>query len=375
MDRADEAALLRGQEALDGMTARFKFLKVGDLRGQSQVWRVLRVIPGRGFIVLWGPPGSGKTFAAIDLVASVCQGIPWAGRRTKRGNVVYIAAEGQLGNRLSAYLEHHGLEDLPNLRVLPSAVNLLDPGADLQPLLASLSVLALETGGIAMVVVDTLNRVMPGGDENSSQDMGSVIAAAKAIEDEFACAVLFVHHCGKDETRGSRGHSSLKGATDAEISVKRDGDIRTITAEKVRDGEDGEVLMTFRLQSVDLGPMIDFDPDAEPDERCTSCVVVPTDAVPSTLGARLSDSDQIALRAIQDLCADTPDRTAASSLHPAGLPMVSVIDWRERFRRLRGVDKNDAKEMGNSKKAFQRGVDKLVKLCRVGVYGDKAWLY
>jgi len=100
-----------------------------------------------------------------------------------------------------------------------------------------------------------------------------VIAAAKRIECEFNCTVIFVHHSGKDESKGSRGHSSLKAAADAEISVKRDGEIRTVTAEKVRDAEDGEVLMTFRLVSVDLGAMADTDPDAEPDERRTSCVI------------------------------------------------------------------------------------------------------
>ena len=75
----------------------------------------------------------------------------------------------------------------------------------------------VEAGPLAIVVIDTLNRVMPGGDENSSEDMGAVIAAAKLIEREFDCVVLFVHHSGKDEAKGSRGHSSLKGATDAEI--------------------------------------------------------------------------------------------------------------------------------------------------------------
>src|SRR5207249_9751194 len=58
-------------------------------------------------IVLWGASGSGKTFAAFDIAASIVRNVPWAGRRTSSCNVVYIAAEGALQSRAAAYLKHH----------------------------------------------------------------------------------------------------------------------------------------------------------------------------------------------------------------------------------------------------------------------------
>lgn len=362
----------------DDSHARFRFVTVGDLlQAPAAPWRVLRVIPARGLIVLWGASGSGKTFVAIDVAAAIARGLRWAGRRTKRGTVAYIAAEGQLRDRIDAYLRHNGLKvsELDRLRVLDAAVNLLDPSTDVAMLVEVLRGVARESGELALVVIDTLNRSMPGGDENSSEDMGKLIAAAKLIERELECAVLFVHHSGKDETKGSRGHSSLKAATDAEISVKRDGDVRTVTAEKVRDSADGEVLLTFRLASVDLGPMSGVDPDADADERRTSCIVEPIDAGPAPGGARLSDTDDIALRVLRDLCANTDDRTEATSIHPVGLPRVAVDHWRDRFRRVRGVDTDDSKAMEASKKAFQRAVDKLVRLRIAGVHGARAWLW
>ncbi len=273
---ADLLAQAREPEA--PQPQRFRFQTIDEmLREPFTGWRVRDLIPERGLVVVWGASGSGKTFAVLDMAAAIARGLPWCGRRTKRGAVAYIAAEGNLRSRGEAYMHHNGLTgaDLSGLRVLNSSVDLLDPSADVEPLIADLRLLARETGGLAIVIIDTLNRVMPGGDENSSQDMGAVIGAAKRIEQEIGCAVLFVHHSGKDESKGSRGHSSLKAATDAEISVRRDGDIRTITAEKVRDGEDGATLLTFRLLPVDLGPLSDVDPDAEPDERRTSCVVAP----------------------------------------------------------------------------------------------------
>lgn len=371
------AAVDRAERKQREQELRLRFVTVGEvLRQPAQIWRVLRVIPGRGLVVLWGASGSGKTFTVLDLVCAIVRGMRWAGRRTRRGAVAYVAAEGQLRDRLDAYLQDNGLDasDLDDLRVLDSQVNLLDPSADIESLLAGLREVVAEAGPLAMVIIDTLNRVMPGGDENSSEDMGAVIAAAKLIERELDCVVLFVHHSGKEEAKGSRGHSSLKAACDAEISVKRNGDIRTVTAEKVRDGADGEVLLTFRLRPVDLGPMIEVDREADLDERRTSCVIEPVEHVQASGAVRLSDVEEIALQVFKGMCANSNDRTEATSLHPANRPRVAVDDWREGFRKKRGVEKGDSKAMDASLKAFQRAVDKLVRLCIVGVHEKRAWL-
>lgn len=358
---------------------KFRFVTVGELlRQPAPSWRVLRLIPTRGLVVLWGASGSGKTFAVLDLSCAIVRGLPWAGRRTRQGTVAYIAAEGQLRERIDAYIKANDLheDDLLRLRVLDSAVNLLEPDADVEHLGESLRRIAIETGGIAAIVIDTLNRVMPGGDENSSEDMGMVVSAAKRLEAEFGCAVIFVHHSGKDESKGSRGHSSLKAATDAELSVKRDGDIRAVTAEKVRDGTDGEVLMSYRLRVIDLGAMTDHDPEADQGERRTSCVVDRVEVEPGAPAAtRLSDTDHIALRVLREMTASSDDVTEETSIHPAGKRRVYLDAWRERFRAARGVDKSDAKDMEASKKAFQRALDRLLKARIVGVHEARAWMW
>jgi hypothetical protein len=92
--------------------------------------------------------------------------------------------------------------------------------------------------------------------------------------------VMFVHHSGKDETKGSRGHSSLKGAMDAEISILRSDDIRTMKIEKQKEGNDYYDLFNFKLVNVDLGAANIYDPDAELDERLSSCIIEKTDEIP-----------------------------------------------------------------------------------------------
>jgi hypothetical protein len=44
--------------------------------------------------VIYGPPKKGKTFIALSIGDAVAAGDPWAGRKTRQGFVMYIAAEG-----------------------------------------------------------------------------------------------------------------------------------------------------------------------------------------------------------------------------------------------------------------------------------------
>src|SRR5690606_25718324 len=73
---------------------------------------------------------------------------------------------------------------------------------------------------LAAVAVDTVNRALGGGDENSSVDMGAFVAQAERLRVAFpGSAVLLVHHTGKDEGRGARGHSSLAAAVGGQLDV------------------------------------------------------------------------------------------------------------------------------------------------------------
>ena len=92
--------------------------------------------------------------------------------------------------------------------------------------------------------------------------MGDYIKAADAIRDAFECSVTIIHHCGHDASR-PRGHTSLFGAVDCLISVKRDaGNNIVTTVQHMKDGETAEPMVD-RLESVEVGT--DEDGDAHHD--------------------------------------------------------------------------------------------------------------
>ena len=48
---------------------------------------------------LYGKPGSGKSFLALDWAGCVAAGLPWGERATAHGPVLYLVAEGSGGIR------------------------------------------------------------------------------------------------------------------------------------------------------------------------------------------------------------------------------------------------------------------------------------
>ncbi|KQO69518.1 hypothetical protein ASF22_02605 [Methylobacterium sp. Leaf87] len=206
--------------------------------------------------ILYGESNTGKTFAAMDLAFHVASGRPWGGMRTAGLPVVYVVAEGGNGarKRAAALIAKYGPCD--GFHFVLSPVNLLDPAADLGPLIALLK----SVDGLGLVVLDTLSRVMAGGDENSSVDMGALVRHLDAIRAVTGAHVLVVHHTGKDTAKGARGHSLLRAATDTEIEVT----VGCIGVTKQRD-LDKEYVTGFDLVPVTLG----VDGEGDPVTSCT----------------------------------------------------------------------------------------------------------
>ena len=215
-------------------------------------WLIKNVLPAEGLGVIFGRPGSGKTFSVMDIAMHVAAGIKWRGKKVRKAAVSYVSPEaGRLGvNRVIGWSRHHGIPWPEGFRLSPAQINLCSDQTDADALIADIKA---NQPGCKLVVIDTLNRAMAGGDENSGEDMGRFVALCDHIAKQLTCFVLVVHHSGKDAAKGSRGHSSLLGAVSLELEVtKEQGQPGTIKVTKMRDGEDGAEY-GFDIDSVPLG--------------------------------------------------------------------------------------------------------------------------
>lgn len=255
-------------------TLRFPVLTASEFANKpAPKWLIKHVLPEAELVVLYGASGSGKTFMALDMAGCIARGLPWRGKKTKQGRVVYIAAEGAGGfrNRMQAYAQHHAIElDDLNIGVINAAPNFLEK---IDALDVARSIKA--SGGADVIVVDTFAQVMPGGNENAGEDMGKAMAHCKGLHRATGAVVVLVHHAGKDASKGARGWSGLRAAADAELEVVRAPTGRVMRLSKQKDGED-ELEWGFDLEVVQIG--VDEDLEA-----ITSCIVIEA-AVPAVGG-------------------------------------------------------------------------------------------
>ena len=211
--------------------------------------------------VIYGQSNVGKSFVAADIAGHIALGRDWGQFKFKAKKpigVVYICAEAgkSFGKRGKALLKRLGVKDLP-FYVLDAAPNFAKSKDDAKAFVDAIKKLEASTGvKIGMVVVDTLATTFEGGNENSSEDMGLYISNMKYIQRYADTGVLIVHHSGKDQAAGARGHSSLRAATDTEIEVmsekKGERYHRNIRTRKQREGE-SDIDVKFGLMVIELG--------------------------------------------------------------------------------------------------------------------------
>jgi archaellum biogenesis ATPase FlaH len=253
---------------------------------QKASWIVKGLVPNANLGVIYGASGSGKSFFVLDLMAAVARAVTtqqikdalaegktlkhstWRGLKVSGAKVCWIAAEGQedMRKRVQAYglFNKVPLTELP-MEFIDVAPNFLE-AADIKAVIKQMRA----KGHFDIVVVDTLAQVMSGGNENSGEDMGKVLAYCREITRLTGAMVILIHHSGKDESRGARGWSGLRAAADFEFEVIRADEDRVVTVTKMKGGADGAEY-GFRLQIQEVG--VDDDGDTE-----TTCVVEYTDS-------------------------------------------------------------------------------------------------
>lgn len=298
---------------------RYRLKAAADLLNAPPLrWMVRGVLPSEGLACLYGTSGSGKSFLALDLCAAIASGSRWFSRKVNAAPVVYLALEGEAGfsQRVKAWQQHHRTALPDSLRFIMQPFDLLNP-EDLQAMAAAF-VAAGGSGGL--LVIDTLNRAASGAEENASRDMSGIIDAAKALQTQINGAVLLIHHSGKDQSRGLRGHSSLGAAIDTSIEVMKLENRREWRIAKCKDGSD-EAAHGFRLEILEIGRHEDGEP-------ITSCAVVPEDgrqelrrAIPPKSGNQKIAFDGVCDLLKRDGAMSPPD--APPSL-PAGCPAVPL---------------------------------------------------
>lgn len=207
------------------------------------------------YTVLYGPPGSLKTFLLNDMALRIAHGVNWHDHDTEKGLVLFFQGEGltQMRVRIEAWRSFHEGE----VRGKPAAVLMSEKTFDLATpegvaaVVRTVNALERQHGKKASaVVIDPLLRFARSDSEGvESTAMASVGLDALARMIPYG-AVIVGQHSNATGAR-SRGTEHLKMFAGSHIRVDREGPVVVLTQEKYRFGE--EMVLVLRSESEEKG--------------------------------------------------------------------------------------------------------------------------
>lgn len=288
---------------------------------------------------LWG---AGKTAVFADIALHVAHGMPYRGRKVKKGVVVYVALENpeDVERRVRAWcetLERAGHEIEGGAFVVhrgPCSLFRPDgkPTSD-EKALIRIAKEASEHYGlpVAMIVIDTLSQsITPGNDREHG---GFYVNAMQRISAATGANVTSLHHPTK-AGEAVRGDGQLQGNVDTVIEVSRDkrtGRGVIEAGSKFRIGDPSKVRFAYRLKAVEIGR--DEDGDiidvvlATPD-HAPSLAVTDDGEDEAAPPLRVSDKREDRVAALLEVAAEEAAKLAAEG-EPLGAVGLSAATLRD----------------------------------------------
>lgn len=265
------------------------------------VYLVPRMLYRNALSVVFGEPGSGKSYLLMDIALSLASARSWQGHRLTgrnggRGMVHYVMAEGRDINveRMIAWQYHHDVPDEElrgHFHVFEQGILLTEPG-----IRAYLAVLKRERPDL--IVFDTRNALST-AKESSGEEYGAMLRVLNTVRvaaHELGCAIALVDHTGLKDKGRVRGSNALQAGVHTEIAVTKPGaegghkDVYTARVTRNKAAGAGTVQWHWRLHEVPECRA--SDPYAETPSVCVPAEPGdhrPISLVPSWRDAELSD--------------------------------------------------------------------------------------
>lgn len=241
----------------------FEVLRVDDIYNlPDPVFLIEKLMIESAMAFIYGVPGCGKTFVALDLAFSLCDPeiTHWWGRKiNKHGPVLYISSEGStdMKFRMKAWEKKTGRKiNRKNFHFIRESMNFVDPSH----IVKLIQTIKHEIENYChekpiAIFVDTVSRVLPGADENLQKDMTLYVQGCDAVRHAFGCAVVGVHHMAKGGGTSMRGSSVFEGSANVALHIEREKPAMTgtMTARKIKEAADGwEIAFELVEVAVDL---------------------------------------------------------------------------------------------------------------------------
>jgi AAA domain len=345
-------------------------------------------IVGKGQIgVIYGLQGTGKTAVEIAMGFAIEGGdgfgrahlIPDPIYRANKGRVIFAIYEDphDFRRRLIAQAQRRSvnLDDL-NLAIISDTLNIARE-KDRAELLKRIKDDAAQHGNPAFLSIDTVAAALGTESYNADDVGGALFDFARELRKSFGSTTMFVHHPGKDESKGMAGTYRFSGDSDFVLrAIAISGGFRLLK-DKDRSGP-RRALFDYALDFVEVERTASGHPRTGAIlGTVTPCLQksMPQHMAPTAKDdgdrTKLSRRYRLALERLSDAAVDAGTSPPAHLGLPASIRVVVKREaWREELIRTGVIDA----ERKNKRAAFQEIKLALLDKRLIGERDGFVWL-
>ncbi|MDK1372949.1 MULTISPECIES: AAA family ATPase [unclassified Sinorhizobium] len=220
-----------------------KNLKNMDFPKKREI--VQGLIPA-GCVILVGAPKVGKSWFGLQAADAVASGRDFLGRRTERGDVLYLALEDGFA-RLQSRMIKQG-SDFPECLDLQVEIEMADRGG-----LKVIEQWLIDYPDASMVIIDVLKmfRAARGSKVNPYDQDYADIRPLTALANKYEVAIVVVHHTNKGSSNAAdpfdrvSGTGGISGAADGTLILAPDENGQTKLYGRGRDFMEFDIFLEF----------------------------------------------------------------------------------------------------------------------------------
>jgi len=230
-----ERPLGEGRKIDDG---KFRIVDRAGMEGiKPPTWLIEDFLPENAYAIMFGAPGTFKTFVALDIALSIATGNQDTWKALGQGNVLFAAGEARSGipKRVRAWealrnagkraTGFHLIDPVPNAGLVTDTKQFVERALD------------LSSDGYKLIVLDTIGRAMQGLNENAQQDASRLTQMVEAIQRGTNATVLALAHVGYENNKRLRGSSVYEADADMLVRLDREAKTQQVSLQMVKQKE------------------------------------------------------------------------------------------------------------------------------------------
>lgn len=162
-------------------------------------------------LLMAGPSKAGKSFALIELLIAIAEGIKWLDWQCTQGKVLYVNLELDRPSALHRFKDVYAAMGVPANNIQNIDIwNLRGKTVPMDKLAPKLIRRSLKKNYIA-IIIDPIYKVLT-GDENSADQMAHFTNQFDKVATELGCSVIYCHHHSKGSQGGKKSMDRASGS-------------------------------------------------------------------------------------------------------------------------------------------------------------------